>query len=77
MMRTLGLLAASLRDVGLAATLDQLPAHLLTALTVRRLKRRKLAELSRDGFDAAHGTDTAGVLVGRELGPASLAPATS
>jgi len=68
-MRTLSLLSASIRDLGLAATLDQLPSYLLTPLTMRRLKRRKLAELSRDGFDAAHGTDTAGVLVGRELGP--------
>jgi SAM-dependent methyltransferase len=63
------LLAASVRDLGLKATLDQLPAYLLTPLTVRRLKRRKAEEFSRDGFDAAHGTDTAGVLVGRELGP--------
>ena len=68
-MRTLRLLAASARDLGIAATIDQLPGLLLTPLTVRRLKRRKLAELSRDGFDAAHGTDTAGVLAGRELGP--------
>ena len=37
---------------------------------LRRLKRRKLEELSRDGFDAAHGTDTAAVLAGRALGPA-------
>jgi SAM-dependent methyltransferase len=68
-MRTLRLLAASIRDLGLAATLDQLPGLLLTPLAMRRLKRRKLAELSRDGFDAAHGTDTAGILAGRELGP--------
>ena len=68
-MRTLSLLSASVRDLGLVATLDQLPSYLLTPLTTRRLKRRKLAELSRDGFDAVHGTDTAGVLVGRELGP--------
>jgi SAM-dependent methyltransferase len=69
-VRTTRVVAASLRDLGLRATLDQLPAHVLSPLTLRRLKRRKLAELSRDGFDAAHGTDTAGVLVGRELGPA-------
>ena len=69
-MRTLRLLAASVRDLGLAATLDQLPSYLLAPLTLRRLKRRKLRELSLDGFDAEHGTDTAGVLVGRELGPA-------
>jgi predicted RNA methylase len=68
-MRTLSLLSASIRDLGLVATLDQLPAFLLTPLTMRRLKRRKLEELSRDGFDAVHGTDTAGVLVGRGLGP--------
>ena len=68
-MRTLSLLTASVRDLGLAATVDQLPGLLLTPLAMRRLKRRKLAELSRDGFDAAHGTDTAGILVGRELGP--------
>ena len=67
-MRTLSLLSASIRDLGLVATLDQLPSYLLTPLTIRRLKRRKLAELSRDGFDAVHGTDTAGVLIGRELG---------
>lgn len=69
-MRTLRLLVASLRDLGLPATLDQLPAYLLAPLTMRRFKRRKLAELSRDGFDAVHGTDTAAMLVGRELGPA-------
>jgi len=69
-VRTLSVAAASVRDLGLRATLDQLPAHVLAPLTLRRLKRRKLDELSRDGFDAAHGTDTAGVLVGRELGPA-------
>jgi SAM-dependent methyltransferase len=69
-MRTIRLLAASVRDLGLAATLGQLPQSLHWPWTVRRLKRRKLQELSRDGFDAAHGTDTAAVLVGRELGPA-------
>jgi SAM-dependent methyltransferase len=63
------MLAASRRDLGLRATLDQLPFLLLSPVALRRLKRRKLEELSRDGFDAAHGTDTAGVLVGRELGP--------
>ena len=68
-MRVFRLLSASVRDVGLWATLDQLPAYLLAPLTLRALKRRKLEESSRDGFDAAHGTDTAGVLVGRELGP--------
>jgi SAM-dependent methyltransferase len=62
-------LAASRRDVGLRATLDQLPFLLLSPVALRRLKRRKLEELSRDGFDALHGTDTAGILVGRELGP--------
>jgi SAM-dependent methyltransferase len=66
----LRMLAASVRDQGLVATAGQLPRLLLAPLTLRRLKRRKLPELSRDGFDAAHGTDTAGVLVGRELGPA-------
>ena len=69
-MRTLRLLAASVRDLGLGATLRGLPQYVLWSRTVRRLKRRKLDELSRDGFDAVHGTDTAGVLVGRELGPA-------
>ena len=68
-MRTLSLLTASVRDLGLAATVDQLPGLLLSPLAMRRLKRRKLAELSRDGFDATHGTDTAGILAGRELGP--------
>ncbi len=68
-MSLIRLLAASCRDVGLRATLDQLPFVLLSPLALRRLKRRKLEELSRDGFDAAHGTDTAGVLLGRELGP--------
>jgi hypothetical protein len=69
-MRTLRLFTATVRDLGPAEALRQLPAVALTPLTLRRLKRRKLAELSRDGFDAAHGTDTAAVLVGRELGPA-------
>jgi SAM-dependent methyltransferase len=68
-MRSFRILAASIRDLGLGATLDQLPLFILSPLTMRRLKRRKLRELSRDGFDAVHGTDTAGVLVGRELGP--------
>jgi SAM-dependent methyltransferase len=67
-MRTFRILAASVRDLGLRSTLDRVPAYLLAPLTLRRLKRRKLRELSRDGFDAAHGTDTAAVLVGRELG---------
>jgi SAM-dependent methyltransferase len=60
---------ASARDLGLGATLRQAPRLLLAPLTLRRLRRRKLEQLSRDGFDAAHGTDTAAVLVGRELGP--------
>lgn len=62
-------LAASIRDLGLGAALGQLLAAPFAARSVRRLKRLKLDELSRDGFDAAHGTDTAAVLVGRELGP--------
>jgi SAM-dependent methyltransferase len=68
-MWTYRFLIASVRDLGVKATLAQLPAVALAPLTLRRLKRRKLAELSRDGFDAAHGTDTAAVLAGRELGP--------
>jgi len=68
-MWTCRLLVASVRDLGIKATLVQLPAVALTPLTLRRLKRRKLAEASRDGFDAAHGTETSMVLVGRELGP--------
>jgi SAM-dependent methyltransferase len=68
-MRVVRYLTASCRDVGVRATLVQLPAAAAAPLTLRRLKRRKLAELSRDGFDDAHGTDTAAVLVGRELGP--------
>ena len=69
-MRSLSLLTAMARDLGPAEALRQLPAVALAPLTLRRLKRRKLEELSRDGFDAAHGTDTAAVLAGRELGPA-------
>jgi SAM-dependent methyltransferase len=61
-------LAASVRDLGVKGTLSRLPALALGPAALRRLKRRKLEELSRDGFDAAHGTDTAAVLVGRELG---------
>lgn len=61
--------AASIRDLGLGPALRGFLAAPFTTSSVRRLKRRKLDELSRDGFDAAHGTDTAGVLVGRELGP--------
>ena len=68
-VRAVRLLAASIRDLGLGATLERLPLLLLAPLTMRRLKRRKLRESLRDGFDAAHGTDTAAVLVGRELGP--------
>ena len=68
-MRARRYLAASIRDLGAASTLAQLPAMALAPLTLRRLKRRKFEEASRDGFDAAHGTDTAAVLVGRELGP--------
>ena len=69
-MRPAKLLAACVRDLGLAGTLESLPLLLFSPLTVRRLKRRKLEEASRDGFDAVHGTDTAAVLAGRELGPA-------
>ena len=61
-------MSASVRDFGLLGTLDQLPMHLLSPLTAGRRRRRKLVELSRDGFDEAHGTDTAGILTGRELG---------
>ena len=68
-MRAAKLLAASIRDLGLGATLEGLPLILISPLTMRRLKRRKLRESLQDGFDAAHGTDTAAVLVGRELGP--------
>ena len=68
-MRARRYLSASVRDLGFTATLAQLPAMALAPLTLRRLKRRKFEESSRDGFDAAHGTDTAAVLVGRELGP--------
>jgi SAM-dependent methyltransferase len=68
-LRSLRLIAASIRDFGVLATLDELPMYLLSPLTTRRLRRSKLKQLSRDGFDAAHGTDTAEILVGRELGP--------
>ena len=68
-MRTFRLLAASVRDFGLLATLDAVPMYLLSPLTTRRLRRRKLTELTQDRFDEAHGTDTARILVGRELGP--------
>ena len=61
--------AAEVRDLGLGAALRGVPGLLAAPLTLRRLRRRKLAELSADGFDAAHGTDTAAVLAGRELGP--------
>lgn len=67
-MRTLRLLAASVRDFGLGDTFDRLPAYVVSPLSRSRLRRRKLAELSADGFDAAHGTDTAAILVGSELG---------
>jgi len=68
-MRATRVLAACARDFGVAATLRALPRLLVAPLTLRRLRRRKLAELSADGFDAVHGTDTAAVLAGRELGP--------
>ena len=68
-MRTLRLLVASVRDFGVMATLDQIPLYLVSPLTTWHLRRRKLRELSEDGFDEAHGTDTARILVGRELGP--------
>ena len=61
--------AAEVRDLGVSTALRDLPLLLVAPLTLRRLRRRKLEELSADGFDAAHGTDTAAVLVGRELGP--------
>jgi hypothetical protein len=70
-MRARRYLFASVRDLGVPATLAQLPAMALAPLTMRRLKRRKLEEAAQDGFDAAHGTDTAAVRVGRELGPAA------
>lgn len=62
------LLRASVRDFGLAATVDRLPLYALSPLTRSRLRRRKLAQLSEDGFDEVHGTDTAAILVGREQG---------
>ena len=68
-MRTLRLIAASIRDFGILATLDELPMYLLSPPTMRHFRRRKLEQLSRDGFDAAHGTDTAEIMVGRDLGP--------
>lgn len=69
-MGLLKLLAASVRDFGLADTLDRLPAYALSPFTRSRLRRRKLAQLSEDGFDAAHGTDTAAIVLGGEQGPA-------
>jgi SAM-dependent methyltransferase len=68
-MRTVALFRGHVRDLGLAATLRLTPRLLFAPLAMRRLRRRKFEQLSRDGFDAAHGTDTAAVLVGRELGP--------
>lgn len=68
-MRLLRVVAASVRDVGVSDTLVGLPRYLLSPLTMRRLKRRKRDELARDGFDRAHGTETAAVLAGRALGP--------
>jgi hypothetical protein len=69
-MRALRLLVTSVRDFGVVGTIDQLPLALLSPLTTWWLRRRKLRQLSRDGFDAEHGTDTAQILLGRELGPA-------
>ena len=69
-MRTFRLLLASVRDFGVLGTLDQLPLALLSPLTTWQLRRRKLRQLSQDGFDAEHGTDTAQILLGGELGPA-------
>ena len=43
-MRALSLFTASVRDLGLKATLAQLPAMALAPLTLRRLKRRKFEE---------------------------------
>jgi len=63
-------LAASVRDFGLVDTLDRLPLWALAPLTRSRLRRRKLAQLSEDGFDEAHGTDTAAILLSGEQGPA-------
>ena len=68
-MSLLKLLVASVRDFGLADTLDRLPAYALAPFTRSRLRRRKLAQLSGDGFDEAHGTDTAAILLGGERGP--------
>jgi SAM-dependent methyltransferase len=62
-------LVASVRDFGLVDTLDRLPAWALAPLTRSRLRRRKLAQFSEDGFDEAHGTDTAAILVSGEQGP--------
>ena len=46
-MRAFRVLAASVRDVGLAATLGQLPGRLLAPVTLRRLKRRKGVQFQR------------------------------
>jgi SAM-dependent methyltransferase len=67
-MKPFRLLFASIRDLGVAGTLDGLPFYLISPLTMRRLKRRKAKQLAEDGFDEAHGTDTAEILVGHELG---------
>jgi SAM-dependent methyltransferase len=68
-MRLPRLIAASVRDFGLLDTLDRLPPLLFSPLTSTRLRRRVSVRLSRDGFDAAHGTDTDGVLFAGEGGP--------
>lgn len=70
-MRSLRLVVASWRDLGFWVTVDQLPLAPFAPLLNRRLKRRKLRQLAQDGFDETHGTDTAGMLIGRELGPAT------
>jgi SAM-dependent methyltransferase len=67
-VRSFRLFRASVRDFGIVATLDELPAYLLSPLTAHRRRKLKQEQLSRDGFDEAHGTDTAGVLDGRKLG---------
>jgi len=69
-VRALRLIVASVRDFGLVETVDRLPMYLLSPLTRRRLERRRLELLSADGFDDAHGTDTAAILSGIARGPA-------
>ena len=61
-------LIETIRQVGILRTAIGLPGYVLQMSERRRTRTEIREALAREGFDAAHGTDTAEVLFGLELG---------